>query len=566
MDEFKNASTSIHPTESKRVHSNAAEIEESFRRLLKVSQEAEKFKNVGQHEDNSDDDSNEEDKAIPDENIIEPTSHEEPLKSIASPEYIRKVIREMDIMSAEMLREALAAIKVSTSGTKRQLRKRVAHYYRKENSLLNRKMDFPNSDKTFRHFDYLIAIDFECTCVEVIYDYPHEIIELPAVLINVKDMKIVSTFRTYVRPVRNPILSDFCIAFTKIAQETVDRAPYFREALELLYEWMRKFGLSEKGVRFAFVTDGPHDMWKFMQFQCALSGMKMPHIFRSFINIKKIFKERLHGLVKGNGKSGIENMLEKFDLKFEGNKHSGLDDAKNIAYICLEMMKRRIELRINQKCAYKVNQLDILDDDDDEVADHRSLDISQRDFQLWMRRLPLKLQTVSRREFLNDEYMDCESCDDLTDDQNEVNEFSRKMRYREEIRMRIDTQMEEALQEHKSNKIDDIQELGNGGDSPISDSFSDSDNADDEDEEDFEALLNTRQTQTHCEADMELRSVWSRSDENQNDQALQRADRRLSDSSSSDSTILDSSYAHCRPQTQAAPRNSLASNGYRRGF
>ncbi|CDH93472.1 3'-5' exonuclease eri-1 [Caenorhabditis elegans] len=210
--------------------------------------------------------------------------------------------------------------------------------------------------------------------------------------------------------------------FTKIAQETVDAAPYFREALQRLYTWMRKFNLGQKNSRFAFVTDGPHDMWKFMQFQCLLSNIRMPHMFRSFINIKKTFKEKFNGLIKGNGKSGIENMLERLDLSFVGNKHSGLDDATNIAAIAIQMMKLKIELRINQKCSYKENQRSAARKDEEREledaanVDLTSVDISRRDFQLWMRRLPLKLSSVTRREFINEEYLDCDSCDDLTDD------------------------------------------------------------------------------------------------------------------------------------------------------
>lgn len=49
-------------------------------------------------------------------------------------------------------------------------------------------------------------------------------------------------------------------------------------------------------------------------------------------------------------------MLERLDLSFVGNKHSGLDDATNIAAIAIQMMKLKIELRINQKCSYKENQ------------------------------------------------------------------------------------------------------------------------------------------------------------------------------------------------------------------
>lgn len=91
----------------------------------------------------------------------------------------------------------------------------------------------------------------------------------------------------------------------------------------------------------------------------------MPHMFRSFINIKKTFQEKFNGLAKGNGKSGIENMLEKLGLTFRGNKHSGLDDARNIAQIAIELMRQKVELRINQKCTYKLTQFNIKDHPED---------------------------------------------------------------------------------------------------------------------------------------------------------------------------------------------------------
>lgn len=407
---------------------------ESLRSLLKVSHDHEKSTNELESSiDTSRTNDSENYVEIPHEQQIEPATRVEPLKSMVEPDYVRKVIRQIDTMSSEQLKEALIKIKVSTGGSKKTLRKRVAQYYRKENALLSRKIE-PVGNKTLRHFDYLIATDFECTCVEVIYDYPHEIIEIPAVLIDVRDKRIISEFRTYVRPVRNPVLSDFCVEFTKIAQETVDEAPYFREALEKLFQWMRKFGLGDKKTRFAFVTDGPHDMWKFMQFQCLLSNLRMPHMFRNFVNIKKTYKENFN-LVKGNGKSGIENMLDGLGLSFVGNKHSGLDDARNIAQIVIHLM-HHYELRINQKCSWIEPAAQTLKENDEELGDTvdlKSIDVSRRDFQLWLRRLPLKLSSVTRREFLSEEYLDCESCDELTDEKTDRPTVVSKMTIREVI-------------------------------------------------------------------------------------------------------------------------------------
>ncbi|VDL68179.1 unnamed protein product [Nippostrongylus brasiliensis] len=353
-------------------------------------------------------------------------------------------------------------------GTKKQLRARLRRYYRKEFSMyrmLHEGDSVPRlGNKTARHFDYLVvssyhslcffsvpqtflsrsvlqAIDFECTCVEVIYDYPHEIIEFPAVLIDVRQMRIVEafcnsfafylnryriiidTFRSFVKPEKNPILDQFCVQLTGcdflllesgISQSTVDSAPTFRDAYRLFRDWMARHSLGDSGCRYAFVTDGsvviisdfclaglvkiflallgeqhysnsycqpyrsvslkrdafvndvgsfsdtPHDLWKFFQFQCILSNFgTIPHDCRHFINIKRIFEQRVMKLVKGNGQSGIQNMLSHYNLSFEGQKHCGLDDSINIARLCIKLMQDRIELRINQRMTRKQDRNEV---------------------------------------------------------------------------------------------------------------------------------------------------------------------------------------------------------------
>ncbi|CAI2349938.1 unnamed protein product [Caenorhabditis sp. 36 PRJEB53466] len=479
---------------------NLMKIGEQFKKLQKNKPAA--AESESQVPNENEEESDEKPVEIPPEQQIEPAERIEPLKSMVAPEYVRKVIKEMDVMTTEQLKQALLKIKAPIGGNRKTLRKRVAMYYRKENQLLNRKMD-PNSDKTARYFDYLIAIDFECTCVEVIYDYPHEIIELPAVLIDVREMKIISEFRTYVRPVRNPILSDFCVQFTKIHQETVENAPYFREALLRLYTWMRKFGLGEKNTRFAFVTDGPHDMWKFMQFQCLLSNIRMPHMFRSFINVKKTFKEKFNGLVKGNGKSGIENMLERLGLTFRGNKHSGLDDARNIAAITIELMKLKIELRINQKCSYKEVRAGQKEHEEEleDTVDTSSVDISRRDFQLWLRRLPLKLQSVTRREFLNEEYLDCDSCDDMTDDKDDEAAYAEKMAIRKELEELQDQELERMFEKSGYFVIGEV----------VQRDATEHENVDNDEseEEDYQAQFDMLETMTSLSRnEIDLNTIW----------------------------------------------------------
>ena len=76
--------------------------------------------------------------------------------------------------------------------------------------------------------DMFVVIDFEATCEEKNpADYPHEIIEFPAVLVSTTDRKVVDVFHSFVRPVINPKLSEFCHILTSIEQDTVDAADPF---------------------------------------------------------------------------------------------------------------------------------------------------------------------------------------------------------------------------------------------------------------------------------------------------------------------------------------------------
>ncbi|KJH42144.1 hypothetical protein DICVIV_11875 [Dictyocaulus viviparus] len=199
-----------------------------------------------------------------------------------------------------------------------------------------------------------------------------------------------------------------------ITQEIVDSAPTFKDAYKLFRDWMARHNLGDNGYRYAFVTDGSitskgrlEDNWFHFQSDFEV----IPHDCRSFINIKRIFEQRVMKLVKGNGQSGIQNMLSHYNLSFKGQKHCGLDDAINIARLCIKLMQDKIELRINQKMTRRrdKNENRRLD----ELAKSERTDAS--DYHIWHKRLPLKLRHVTRDEFLSEEYLDCDSCDETDD-------------------------------------------------------------------------------------------------------------------------------------------------------
>jgi len=72
--------------------------------------------------------------------------------------------------------------------------------------------------------DYILVIDFECTCTNDNSLELMEIIEFPIIVIDVKKREIANTFTSFVKPTVNPILSEFCTQLTGITQEQVNKA------------------------------------------------------------------------------------------------------------------------------------------------------------------------------------------------------------------------------------------------------------------------------------------------------------------------------------------------------
>ena len=103
----------------------------------------------------------------------------------------------------------------------------------------SKKANTKEIPKELNHkFTHLLVIDFEATCDVAEPDYPHEIIEFPCVAVETETGCIVSEFQTFVRPIRNPKLTEFCKELTGIRQEDVDAAPLLPEAITMFRAWL----------------------------------------------------------------------------------------------------------------------------------------------------------------------------------------------------------------------------------------------------------------------------------------------------------------------------------------
>lgn len=215
-------------------------------------------------------------------------------------------------------------------------------------------VDFKNKKYLYSAaFEYICVYDFEAWCdkEENGGNKENEIIEFPVVIIDVKAQAIKSVFHTYVKPTIRPEITPFCTELTGITQEQVDGGMTLQHALRELHLFLGKEGIFQ--TEFIFLSCGDYD-GKHLKEEAALKGLFVPNYLKRWINIKKTFPLHLFdGCEPVYDFSSTEtirhckpvtkwmtDMLETCKLPLLGKHHSGIDDAKNIAGIVIECLKK----------------------------------------------------------------------------------------------------------------------------------------------------------------------------------------------------------------------------------
>ena len=184
----------------------------------------------------------------------------------------------------------------------------------------------PPPRPTLQH-DYYLVIDLEATCCDLnnlprpqitIPKYETETIEIGAVMADARTFESVAQFSTFVQPIRNPQLTEFCTQLTTIQQSDVAGAPLFPQALAELISWADNY------PRHLFCSWGNYDRRQFEQ-DCFFHRVDYP--FRGgHLNLKFQFTEQ-HQLSEH---CHMEAALKRTALTFIGTHHRGIDDARNM--------------------------------------------------------------------------------------------------------------------------------------------------------------------------------------------------------------------------------------------
>ncbi|KAJ4480543.1 ribonuclease H-like domain-containing protein [Lentinula edodes] len=239
------------------------------------------------------------------------------------------------------------------------------------------ELNIQESARTRQPYDVFLVVDVEGTCeAGSSFDHPNEIIEFPVCLMRWKDDKqrhelvVVDEFRSFVKPSWRPTLSRFCKKLTGINQSQVNNAPTFGQVLESVSQFLVKHGILDEGcceplLRFCWCSDGPYDVRDFVVKQCFISKIDMPSWLKGdVLDVKKMvtswsimqnhrgrkMKAMLTRNYPNRPSLNISSQLRVLGLPaFQGRKHSGIDDARNISRIMSECARRNIRLQPNTR-------------------------------------------------------------------------------------------------------------------------------------------------------------------------------------------------------------------------
>jgi inhibitor of KinA sporulation pathway (predicted exonuclease) len=145
-----------------------------------------------------------------------------------------------------------------------------------------------------------------------------EIIEIGAVVVDAKTLEVVDEYTSFIKPILNPRLTEFCKELTTITQKEIDSAKGYKEVLEAFKAWYEQY------EDFLFCSWGEYDKHQF-KLDCKLHNVAYP-FNDEHLNIKKAFAKK-----QDIKPCGLDKALSHVGLELEGTHHRGIDDARNMA-------------------------------------------------------------------------------------------------------------------------------------------------------------------------------------------------------------------------------------------
>jgi inhibitor of KinA sporulation pathway (predicted exonuclease) len=162
-------------------------------------------------------------------------------------------------------------------------------------------------------------LDLEATCCEKGKPTSRmETIEIGAVMLESSTGPIQSEFSRFVRPIEEPVLSEFCTQLTGSRQQDVDTAEPFAAVFPQFVSWLGP-------VPVRTCSWGIYDVNQ-LRLDCQRHGVAWPSAFDCHINLK-----REYARLRGIRLCGMKRALSNETTPLEGQHHRAISDARNIA-------------------------------------------------------------------------------------------------------------------------------------------------------------------------------------------------------------------------------------------
>ncbi|MBI3255979.1 MAG: exonuclease domain-containing protein [Candidatus Andersenbacteria bacterium] len=143
-----------------------------------------------------------------------------------------------------------------------------------------------------------------------------EIVQIAAAKVDGQTLEISDTFVRFVKPVKNPILSEYFINLTGIPQTQVDAEGItYEQALQEFKQW------AEDLPNYCYGTDN-----LVMAENCELIGITFPFLQTQFHDVRKVFQNQ--GIPAEKYMSST--IVEAFGAKPTRRGHDALNDVKTI--------------------------------------------------------------------------------------------------------------------------------------------------------------------------------------------------------------------------------------------
>lgn len=170
----------------------------------------------------------------------------------------------------------------------------------------------------------LYVVDFEATCLkngdyDAEFIKKQEIIQAGICIAEPEEIRTIHQFSLMIKPVFNPLLTDFCVKLTSITQTQVEKGFPFAEAVKIMEL------VSQPGD--TFCSWGNFDPSIFKK-NCELHEINNPFENWPHVNIKQFAADWFQEEARG-----IKGTCDVLGIPFQGQLHIGLNDASNVVNV-----------------------------------------------------------------------------------------------------------------------------------------------------------------------------------------------------------------------------------------